>query len=126
MPILAWPVKKSTRITRGFASENSHHQGLDIAAPLSTAIYAAHDGWVTYAGNEFHGYGNLLVIETSKGWSTFYGHCKKLLVKQGAYVKQGKKIALMGKTGDATGVHLHFEVRQNSQPVDPLPLFRTH
>lgn len=97
---------------------NRQHQGVDIAASTGTAIYAADDGVVEYSGWE-GGYGYLVKINHKNGYVTYYGHCSKLLVKQGQIVEKGDLIAKVGSTGRSTGPHLHFEVRLNGVPQNP-------
>lgn len=85
------------------------HTGTDIAAPAGTAIYAARDGVVTYAGWS-RSYGYNVVIQHADGYKTRYAHCSKLATVTGASVKQGQQIAYVGRTGNATGNHCHFEI----------------
>ena len=114
-----WPVKGV--ITSKFGDRwGKKHSGLDIGCPEGTPIYASAAGNVVFVG-EKSGYGLLVIISHSDGSSfTIYAHNSKNLVKQNAKVKQGEKIALAGKTGRATGPHLHFEIRIESKAVDPL------
>ncbi len=115
-----WPVD-SARLTRGFLPERKRpHLGIDLAGPKGTPILAAHDGVVIYAGRDFRGFGKMVLIEGTKGWASLYAHFHKIEVKEGQRVRQGEKIGQMGRTGRATGVHLHFEVRKSRGPVDPL------
>ena len=95
------------------------HAGLDFGASYGTAIRAADSGAVIFAG-WYGGYGNAVVIDHGNGISTLYGHASSLYVTEGQTVKQGQPIAAVGSTGLSTGPHLHFEVRRNGQPVDPL------
>jgi murein DD-endopeptidase MepM/ murein hydrolase activator NlpD len=116
---LVWPVAKKPRITQEF-SAGAPHDGIDIVAPKGTRIYAPADGRVVYAGQKFQGYGKMIVLEHNPKVATIYGHCQKLLVKSGELVHKGNLIALVGKTGHATAPHLHFEVRIDKKPVNPL------
>ena len=117
-----WPVDHA-RMTRGFLPNKRHpHLGIDLAAPKGTPVLAAQDGTVIYTGREFRGYGKMIMIESREGWATLYAHFDKILVSEGQKVHRGEVIGAMGKTGHATGYHLHFEVRKNRGPVDPLPL----
>lgn len=117
-----WPVDRA-RMTRGFLpNKRRPHLGIDLAAPRGTPILAAQGGTVIYAGREFRGYGKMVLIESGDGWATLYAHFDKILVSEGQRVRQGEVIGAMGRTGRATGVHLHFEIRKNRGPVDPLPL----
>ncbi|MFO7295240.1 MAG: M23 family metallopeptidase [Caldicoprobacter sp.] len=95
------------------------HSGLDIAAPYGSEIRAAGAGKVVFAGRK-GGYGNLVIIDHGYGITTYYGHASRLLVKEGQKVEKGEIIARVGSTGRSTGPHLHFEIRINDVPVDPL------
>ncbi len=95
------------------------HAGLDLAAPKGTAIYSVAPGRVIFAGTR-GGYGKLVIISHENGLSTRYGHCSKILVKNGQFVKEGQLIAKVGATGVATGNHLHFEVRKNGKTQNPI------
>jgi murein DD-endopeptidase MepM/ murein hydrolase activator NlpD len=99
------------------------HTGLDIGAPRGTRIAAAASGVVVYTG-WMGGYGQTVVIDHGRGYKTLYGHCSKILVKQGQRVSSGQVIAAVGATGRATGSHLHFEIRVNNVPVNPLKHLR--
>ena len=110
-------------INRGFKSATDpKHTGLDLGGKSNMPIFAAHEGVVIYAGNGFSGYGNMVLVEYDREWATLYGHLENILVRQGATVKPGDLLGGMGSTGHATGVHLHFEVMHNREPVDPVPL----
>lgn len=110
----------SGKIIQKFGStENAHNDGINIAGKLGDPIKAADSGQVVYAGNELKGYGNLMLIKHKDGWITAYAHNDKLLVKKGAQVAKGQKIATMGKTGGVKTPQLHFEVRYKTKVVDP-------
>ena len=94
------------------------HTGIDYSAPHGTPISATAGGTVEFAGWR-GGYGKLVIIRHPNGYRTYYGHCSRLLVKKGADVKQGETIAQVGRTGRATGPHVHYETRINGKPVDP-------
>jgi murein DD-endopeptidase MepM/ murein hydrolase activator NlpD len=96
------------------------HDGVDLGAPKGTPVYAARAGKVIYSGRGIRGYGNVVIVKHNEIYSTIYAHNAKNLVRHGAYVRQGEKIALVGATGRATGPHLHFEVRRNERPYDPF------
>lgn len=120
-----WPVDRA-RMTRGFLpNKRRPHLGIDLAAPKGTPILAAQAGTVIYTGREFRGYGKMVLIESGSGWATLYAHFDKILVSEGQKVRQGEVIGAMGRTGRATGVHLHFEIRKDRGPIDPLPLLPT-
>ena len=115
---LAWPV--AGPVTSGFGSRwGRMHEGIDIGVSEGTPVHAAAAGTVIYAG-WMSGYGNIVVIDHGNGLSTAYAHNSQLIVGQGATVGKGFVIALSGNTGHSTGPHVHFEVRVNGAPVDPL------
>jgi len=114
-----WPLDEA-RMTRGFLLGGKAHWGVDLANKKGTNILAAEKGVVVYTGRGFHGYGNLIVVEHNDEWATLYSHLSKITAKEGQAVARGEKIGEMGRTGHATGVHLHFEIRHNRQPVNPL------
>lgn len=97
---------------------STNHKGLDIAAPNGTAIYAAAGGTVEFSGYK-GSLGKLVIINHGNGVKTYYGHCSGLSVSAGQKVSAGARIASVGKTGAATGYHLHFEVRLNGTSVNP-------
>ena len=112
-----WPV--SGPITSGFGWRwGRMHEGVDIGAACGTPIRAAASGTIVYAG-WMDGYGNLIVIDHGGGFATAYGHQSALYVGDGP-VSQGQTIGAVGSTGHSTGCHLHFEIRVNGTPVDPL------
>ena len=119
-----WPA--SGTLTSKFGKRKSpggigstNHKGIDIANKKGTPVYAADGGKVTYAG-WMSGYGYLVRIDHMNGYTTYYGHCSKLLVKVGDKVHKGEQIAKIGSTGTATGNCLHFEVRYNGTAKNPL------
>ncbi|TCU60966.1 murein DD-endopeptidase MepM/ murein hydrolase activator NlpD [Novosphingobium sp. PhB57] len=114
----AWPV--SGPIRRGFATGANHHDGIDIKAPEATMVRAAAAGTVRFAGMEKEQFGNLVVLDHGDGWFTAYAFLSRVTVKEGARVAAGERVGLVGSTGLAKGNELHFEVRQNGKPVDPL------
>jgi len=95
------------------------HEGIDIGVGYGTPIHAAASGRVIYAG-WMDGYGNLVAIDHGRGISTAYGHQSSIAVSNGETVSQGQVIGYVGCTGHCFGPHLHFEVRINGAPVDPL------
>jgi murein DD-endopeptidase MepM/ murein hydrolase activator NlpD len=115
---LIWPVNGP--ITSPFGWRwGRMHEGIDIGAPSGTPIHAAAAGSVIYAG-WMDGYGNLVVIDHGNGLATAYGHQSSIAVGNGSGVRQGQVIGYVGCTGHCLGPHLHFEVRVNGTPVDPL------
>jgi len=116
---LMWPVKG--KLTSRFGRRGSRmHDGIDIGAKSGTPIRAAASGEVVYSDSRLSGYGRLVIIRHNSKLFTAYAHNERNLVKRGDHVKKGDTIARVGSTGRASGPHLHFEVRQNSTPVDPL------
>jgi murein DD-endopeptidase MepM/ murein hydrolase activator NlpD len=103
--------------------ERDQHEGIDLAAPEGTPVRAAAQGTVIFAGTQ-RGYGNLVVVAHSEDLVTVYAHNQRNLVKKGARVGRGQQIARVGHTGNATGPHLHFEVRVRTHPHDPLGFLR--
>lgn len=97
---------------------STNHKGLDIAAKAGTPIYVAAGGTVTYSGYK-GSLGNLVIINHGNGVETYYGHCSSLNVSVGQKVEAGTKIAAVGKTGSATGYHLHLEIHINGKAVNP-------
>ncbi|TIH09355.1 LysM peptidoglycan-binding domain-containing protein [Pseudomonas leptonychotis] len=102
-----------------FSSNGSLNKGIDIGGELGQPVLAASDGSVVYAGSGLRGYGELVIIKHSDTYVSAYGHNRRLLVQEGQKVKAGQKIAEMGSTG-TDRVKLHFEVRRQGKPVDPL------
>ncbi len=102
-----------------FASNGSLNKGVDIAGDLGQPVFAAADGAVVYAGSGLRGYGELIIIKHSDTYVSAYGHNRRLLVREGQQVKAGQTIAEMGSTG-TDRVKLHFEIRRQGKPVDPL------
>ncbi len=98
------------------------HTGVDLAAPQGTDIHAA-EGGVVIVAEWWSGYGNTVIIDHGDNVWTLYGHIRNdgIKVEKGEHVKKGQKIAEVGSTGNSTGPHLHFEVRINGSPVDPMP-----
>jgi len=117
-PLLIWPVDGVVVSSFGIRS-GVMHNGLDIAAPEGAPIRAALGGVVIYSDGKQRGYGNMIIIEHSNDLITVYAHNKENLVREGDRVKQGQVIGTVGKTGRASGFHVHFEVRHHRQPVDP-------
>ncbi|MCG9874241.1 MAG: LysM peptidoglycan-binding domain-containing M23 family metallopeptidase [Leptospiraceae bacterium] len=94
------------------------HSGLDMAAKVGTPVVASSDGEVVFTGNN-GGYGNTVILLHANGYKTVYAHCAKIVVEVGEKVKMGRVIAAVGRTGTATGAHLHFEVFKNGKLINP-------
>jgi len=111
------------RVITGFGRRNdgTHNDGINISVPLGTEVHAAESGVVAYAGSELKGYGNLVLLRHDNGWVTAYAHNDQLTVSRGDKVQRGQVIARAGRTGSVDQPQLHFELRQGSKPVDPVP-----
>ena len=118
---IRWPARG--RMISGFGKlpDGRHNDGINIAVPLGTDILAADSGRVAYAGSELKGYGNLVLIRHGNGRVTAYAHADKLTVRAGDEVRRGQVIAKAGKTGAVSEPQLHFELREGSRPIDPIP-----
>ena len=108
------------RLTSVFGTRwGAKHTGIDVAAKTGTDINAADGGKVSFAGSN-GSYGNLIIIDHENGYQTYYAHMSKFSVKKGDRVYKGQKIGEVGNTGRSTGPHLHFEVRKNGTPINPI------
>jgi murein DD-endopeptidase MepM/ murein hydrolase activator NlpD len=123
---LAIPVKGTFRFTSGFGTRKDprngrlrQHEGIDFAGTRGTPITATAEGTVIFAGR-MSGYGNVIKIRHAFGVETLYAHLNRIRVTVGEQVSQGEHIGDMGNTGRSTGVHLHYEVRLNGTPVNPM------
>ena len=118
------PLKGAGRLSSGYGSRwGSFHKGVDYAAPAGTPIYASAAGQVIYSGYNSGGYGKLIIIDHGNGYQTYYAHCSSLYVNVGTNVSQGQHIAAVGSTGDSTGNHIHFEIRKNGTPINPVSMY---
>lgn len=118
---MLWPVKRvEGSYVSSYVGDGRGHKGMDIVAKAGTPVYAAAAGTVSYAGYS-SGYGNYIIIDHGNGLQTLYAHNSALAVSKGDVVAAGESIAAVGKTGYATGNHLHFEVRVNGSYVNPVP-----
>jgi murein DD-endopeptidase MepM/ murein hydrolase activator NlpD len=113
-------------MTRGFMDDpDNYHPGIDIAAAVGTPVLATATGIVTFAGNDST-YGLTVILEHEDSITTLYGHNSELLVEEGKEVLVGGRIALSGNTGKSTAPHLHYEIRENNKPVNPLKYIGSH
>jgi len=114
---LAWTWPAQGKVIKGFGQ--SGNKGLDIAGELGQPVYCAGAGRVVYSGSGLLGYGKLIIVKHNKNYLSAYAHNDKLLVREGDKVAGGQRIAQMGSTG-VKQVKLHFEIRQDGKPVNPL------
>ncbi len=115
---LSWPLK-GVLYARFGKKGREKHDGIDLAAPSGTPIKTAAEGRVLYAGEQ-RGYGLIVIVEHANGLITLYAHNRDLRVKAGQRVRPGQVVATVGESGRTSGPHLHFEVRKDGVPVDPL------
>lgn len=108
-----------------FRGGSAMHAGIDLAGPVGTPIYATADGTVAEAGYNSGGYGKLIKLNHGRGIETRYAHLSRIMVRPGEQVKRGQMIGRMGSTGRSTGSHLHYEVRIDDRPVNPIPFMRS-
>lgn len=113
-----WPVEGGVVSSFGPRGE-THHDGIDIAAPVGTPVRAARGGRVLYS-EELRGYGNLLIIDHGAGYATVYAHNRANIVPSGTVVRQGDVVAEVGDSGDSTQPNLHFEVRKDNVARNPV------
>jgi len=118
-PVDGWITSKFGYRKSPFTGKRTFHTGLDIANKTGTKIIATADGKISYADRKMY-IGKLVVIDHGYGRVSRYGHLQKILVKPGQKVKRGDVIGLLGNTGKSTGPHVHYEVRINNAPVNPL------
>ena len=118
-----WPIQGPINSPFG-PRKKRLHAGIDIGTPFYQEVKAAMDGEVILArlSNSKKGYGNVVVLRHDVGYSTIYGHLSLIMVKEGEAVRQGQAIGGAGSTGKSTGPHLHFEIRHDGNPFDPLPV----
>jgi murein DD-endopeptidase MepM/ murein hydrolase activator NlpD len=126
------PVRASVTFTSGYGVRSdpfragaAMHPGIDLAGAYGTPIYATADGTVIRAGWNNGGYGNMVEIDHGRGITTRYGHMSAVLVHAGDHVTRGQQIGRMGSTGRSTGNHLHYEVRIDGRPVNPIPFMKS-
>jgi murein DD-endopeptidase MepM/ murein hydrolase activator NlpD len=126
------PVRTDVSFTSGFGVRDdpfhrgaAMHPGIDLAGSYGSPIYATADGVVTRAGWNSGGYGNLVELDHGRGIMTRYGHMSAILVHVGDHVTRGQQVGRMGSTGRSTGNHLHYEVRIDGRPVNPIPFMKS-
>ncbi|WP_316862512.1 peptidoglycan DD-metalloendopeptidase family protein [uncultured Cohaesibacter sp.] len=120
-----WPVRGRIITSFGRGSNGTQNDGINLSVPIGTSVRAAESGTVIYAGNKLKGYGNLVLVQHSNGWVTAYAHNDKVLVAKGQHIRRGQIIAQSGKSGSVNSPQLHFELRIQGDPVDPVPYLAT-
>ncbi|HEY0659715.1 MAG TPA: peptidoglycan DD-metalloendopeptidase family protein [Lysobacter sp.] len=116
---IAWRWPADGQLISRYVAGEPTKQGVDIAGSGGAPVRSAGDGVVVYSGSGLVGYGELIIIKHNDAWLSAYGHNRNRLVNEGAVVKAGQQIAEMGRSGAARDM-LHFEIRHNGKPVDPL------
>ncbi len=118
-PDIIWPIQG--KINSPFGPRNKRlHAGIDIASPSYQEVKAAMDGEVILAADSRTGYGKVVVLRHDLGYTTIYGHMNVIIAQEGEIVRQGQAIGGVGSTGKSTGPHLHFELRREGRPIDPM------
>jgi len=119
----AWPVRG--RVSSGFGWRNGRrHEGVDIPARRGTRVYAAEGGRVVHSGGQLGAYGRVVIIKHAGAYQSVYAHNHRNLVREGQFVERGQAIAEVGSSGNASGPHLHFEIRRERRAQDPLLYLR--
>ena len=118
-PNFAWPVSGRVISDFGSTASGGKNDGINIATPMDAPIHASASGTVTYAGDELKNYGNLLLVKHAGGFTTAYAHADRLVVSRGDFVARGQVIGYTGQTGDVNAPQLHFEIREQTTPVNP-------
>jgi murein DD-endopeptidase MepM/ murein hydrolase activator NlpD len=118
-PAFAWPVSGRVISDFGSTANGGKNDGINIATSMDAPIHASASGTVTYAGDELKNYGNLVLIKHTGGFTTAYAHADRLVVARGDTVTRGQVIGYAGQTGDVTTPQLHFEIREQTTPVNP-------
>lgn len=117
---LEWPLR-GVLYARFGRKGKTPHDGIDLSAPAGTPVKTAGEGTVLFAGPQ-QGYGLLVIVEHAHGLVSVYAHNRDLRVRTGQALREGQVLATVGESGKTSGPHLHFEVRQDGEPIDPLPL----
>lgn len=116
-----WPIPEGEILSHfGVQRGSRRHSGLDIRGRHGQPVRATLGGRVTYTGSTMRGYGKTVVLDHGDGLSSLYAHNSAVLVRKGEWVERGQSIARVGRTGNASTEHCHFEIRRNNVPVDPL------
>jgi murein DD-endopeptidase MepM/ murein hydrolase activator NlpD len=124
--VLEWPANGT--VTDGFGPRwGRTHLGIDIGILRALDVVAATGGWVAGVGwlPGYEGYGNVVLVDAGDGYATLYAHLARVDVRVGEVVVTGRRLGLAGCTGSCTGTHLHFELRHDGEPIDPMPFLAT-
>jgi murein DD-endopeptidase MepM/ murein hydrolase activator NlpD len=119
-PFFAWPIRGSVISRFGEKVETSVNKGIDISAAQGKAVVAAKAGRIVYCDSYFKGFGQTVIIDHTEGYQTVYSYNSAILVKVGDSVRQNQAIAKVGQSGRAKEPMLHFEIRHNGEPQDPI------
>ena len=122
-PVRKWLWPAQGKVAQGYSKKLGGNRGINIAGRYGEPVRASAAGQVVYSGSSLRGYGNMLIIKHNNSYLSAYAFNRKLLVKEGADVKAGQKIALMGRN-DKGRAEVHFEIRRNGRPINPLSLLR--
>ncbi len=114
-----WPVQGTLIAKFSTSKTKKLNKGIDISAPIGTAVKSSRSGAIVYAGSRLKGYGKLIIVKHNDGYLSAYAHNQSILVNEGDWVKQGQKIATLGSSASSQP-KLHFEIRKSGKPVDPL------
>ncbi|MDG1996710.1 MAG: M23 family metallopeptidase [Emcibacteraceae bacterium] len=120
-----WPIQGRVLSNFGPKEAGYHNDGINIAAPSGSEVYASESGVVVHADNKLSGYGNLILIKHQNGWVTAYAHNDQIMVKKGDQVRRGQVVAQVGQTGRVTRPQLHFEMRKGSRAVNPTQYLKS-
>ena len=118
-PSFAWPVSGRVISDFGSTANGGKNDGINIATAMDAPIHASASGTVTYAGDELKNYGNLVLVKHQGGFTTAYAHADRLVVSRGDFVTKGQVIGYSGQSGDVDSPQLHFEIREQTTPVNP-------
>lgn len=118
-PVKGWRWPANGKVVQGFSDRAGGNKGIDLTGPYGAPVLAAATGKVVYSGSGLKGYGQLLLVKHNNSFLSAYAHNKRLLVREGDEVTAGQKIAEMGRANHGM-VRLHFEIRHNGQPVNPM------
>ena len=122
-PVRSWLWPAKGKVAQGYSSKLGGNRGINIAGRYGEAVRSSAAGQVVYSGSSLRGYGKMLIIKHNNSYLSAYAFNRKLLVGEGTDVKAGQKIALMGRNAKGQS-ELHFEIRRNGRPVNPLSLLR--